>query len=84
MAKLTKPTKSLSAEIKKVEITLNMSEQAYSELAEQKLELLKALNDNKLTDKINGIIYLIDDIQDQTLKGDYFSENIVFPLFSSA
>lgn len=63
-----------------VGITLEMNEKGYKQLAEQKLELLKALDKGTLSDQVNGIIHLIDAIQDQTVGRGFFSEKIVFPL----
>ena len=36
----------------------------FEQLRAQKLELLKALNDGVLSEKINGVIHLMDAIQD--------------------
>ena len=68
-----------SNKLKKILITIKMSEASFKQLADQKNELIKKLYRGKLTKKINGIINLIDSIQDQVVENGDFPDYIVFP-----
>lgn len=70
-----------SKSIQNVNINLAMSEQAFFDLAIQKLTLLKIVSKMSIkeAEDIQGVINFIDEIQDQAV-ADGFNEDVVFPL----
>lgn len=66
--KLSELTKKRSKELKSINITLNMSESSFKDLADQKEELVNKLLEGVLSIQVIGIVHLIDFIQDQTLE----------------
>lgn len=77
-------TKILRSKCKKtvqdVNITIQMSEQAFWDLAMQKHTLVKlAAKETKESEHIDGIINLIDAIQDQAVEQGW-NEKVVFPI----
>ena len=47
-------------------------------LRKQKAEILKAIDDGWLSDNANGIVYLIDQIQDYAVDSLGYAHDIVF------
>jgi len=75
----------LSTELVEQNIPIRMSEQAWYDLAHQKLSLLEARNDSASTvlgqedcDNIDGIVHLIDHMQDYAVKELGIPEDVVF------
>lgn len=61
-------------------ITLsNMDTAAYAMLAQQKLELQKIISNLGPTNILEGLVNLIDSIQDQCVDDNGVPENVVFP-----
>lgn len=69
-----------SEKIQDVNIKIEMSEQAFFDLAHQKLTLIRlADKGTKESEHLWGIIHLIDSIQDQAVEQG-FRDEVVFPL----
>ena len=62
-----------------ISMTIGMSINGCFELDEQKMELLDLLEKGVASNKIQGIIHLIDSIQDWVCRQAAFTEEIVFP-----
>lgn len=73
----------LSEKINTYTVDLEMSEKSWYDLALQKRALLKALSLPEYTrrqaESIQGLIHLLDSIQDQAVDLHGLSEDIVFP-----
>jgi len=57
----------------------NMDADAFKMLAEQKQELLQLLSAGTASDRINGVVHLIDHIQDTAVDQCELPEDLVFP-----
>lgn len=68
---------------KKIFVMIEMSEESCLLLAQQKLELLNAVDEGVLSQKIDGIIYMIDHIQDTMVDEKHFPKKVVFPFMES-
>lgn len=62
----------------KIELGLK-NEEGFKMLADQKRELLQLIDDGKASEQMNGLIYLIDHIQDECVYTCGVPEKIVYP-----
>jgi len=64
--------------MKNVQIPMQFDEEALKNLREQKNELIRARNNDALSENVEGIIHMIDHIQDYLADNKIFPENVVF------
>lgn len=67
------------APLKEVSIILQMNVESCELLKAQKKELIEAIGKGLLTDQMNGLVHLIDSIQDQMVDDGHFPEDVIFP-----
>jgi len=65
--------------LKEVQLSIQMNQGACETLKAQKKELVEAIGKGLLSDRMNGLVHVIDSIQDQMLNGKYFPEDVIFP-----
>ena len=62
-----------------IRVDLNMSPKGWAMLQNQKAELLGLIDEGKASDMMNGLVHLIDSIQDQAVDVQGLPEEVVFP-----
>ena len=66
-------------EMKNFQIDLKMNAESCIRLRAQKQALVEALSKNLVDQELEGIVHLLDHIQDQMVDDGHFPEEIVFP-----
>lgn len=64
--------------MKTVEIPMQFDAEALKNLRAQKNELIRARSNGTLSENVDGILHLIDHIQDYLADNQIFDENVVF------
>jgi hypothetical protein len=55
------------------------TEEGFKMLADQKQELLRLIDEGKASDQMNGLVHLIDHIQDQCIDNCRVPQGVVLP-----
>ncbi len=62
----------------KFDVEMEMSDDGFKQLTEQKMELLHLLDTGEATEQINGVVHLIDHIQDTAVDVAEIDKDVVF------
>jgi len=59
-------------------VMMHMTDEGFEELRQQKADILSLLDKGLADDRLNGIVHLIDHIQDTAVDHERITEEVVF------